>query len=158
MVRKLLDNLSISNGMGWSPDYSTMYLIDSPTKKVFAFDYDLTTGNISNRRVVVTIPDELRGYPDGMATDQEGMIWVALWAGFKITRWNPQTGELLQSISIPAPNVTSCTFGGLNMNELYITTARKDMDEAALAQYPQAGSVFRLKTDVRGLKNFEFIG
>jgi sugar lactone lactonase YvrE len=157
-VRRLLGDLTVSNGMGWSPDYSTMYLIDSPTKKVFAFDYDLTTGNISNRRVVVTIPDELRGYPDGMATDQEGMIWVALWAGFKITRWNPQTGELLQSISIPAPNVTSCTFGGLNMNELYITTARKDLDEAALAQYPQAGSVFRLKTDVRGLKNFEFIG
>jgi sugar lactone lactonase YvrE len=157
-VRRLLGDLTVSNGMGWSPDYSTMYLIDSPTKNVFAFDCDLKTGNISNRRVVVTIPDALKGYPDGMAIDQEGMIWVALWAGFKVTRWNPHTGELLQSISIPAPNVTSCTFGGLNMNELYITTARKDMDEAALAQYPQAGGVFWLKTDIVGLKNFEFIG
>ena len=135
-----------------------MYLIDSLTKNVFAFDYDLDLGNISNRRVVVTIPDELKGYPDGMAIDQEGMIWVALWAGFKVTRWNPHTGELLQSISLPAPNVTSCTFGGLNMNELYITTARKDLDQAALAQYPLAGSVFRLKTDIVGMKNFEFIG
>jgi sugar lactone lactonase YvrE len=157
-IKQLLDELSISNGMGWSPDYSTMYLIDSPTKNVFAFDYDADTGNISNRRIVVTIPDELRGYPDGMTIDREGTIWVALWAGFKVTRWNPHTGKLLQSISIPAPHVTSCTFGGLNMNELYITTARKDMDEAALAQYPQAGSVFRLKTDVIGMKAFEFMG
>jgi sugar lactone lactonase YvrE len=157
-IKRLLGELSISNGIGWSPDYLTMYLIDSPTKNVFAFDYDLDQGNISNRRVVVTIPDELKGYPDGMAIDQEGMIWVALWAGFKVTRWNPHTGELLQSISLPAPNVTSCTFGGLNMNELYITTARKDLDQAALAQYPLAGSVFRLKTDIVGMKNFEFIG
>jgi sugar lactone lactonase YvrE len=158
IVRRLLGDLTVSNGMAWSPDYSTMYLIDSPTKNVFAFDYDLKTGNIGNRRVVVTIPDALRGYPDGMAIDREGMIWVALWAGFQVTRWNPYTGELLQSIFLPAPNVTSCTFGGLNMNELYITTARKDMDESALAQYPQAGSVFRLQTNFIGLKNFEFIG
>jgi sugar lactone lactonase YvrE len=156
-VRKLLDNLSISNGMGWSPDYSTMYLIDSPTKKVFAFDYDLTTGNISNRRVAVTIPEELAGFPDGMTVDTEGTIWVALWAGFKVTRWNPHTGKLLQSISVPAPNVTSCTFGGSNLNELYITTARKDMNQAALNQYPYAGSVFRFKTDAIGMKSFEFV-
>jgi sugar lactone lactonase YvrE len=154
-VKQLLGGLSISNGMGWSPDYSTMYFIDSPTKQVVAFDYELNTGNISNRRVVVTIPE---GYPDGMTTDQEGMIWVALWAGFKVTRWNPRTGKLLQSISVPAPNVTSCTFGGSNMNELYITTARKDMDTAALDKYPKAGGVFRLKTDVIGMKNFEFLG
>ena len=155
-VRKLLDNLSISNGMGWSPDYSTMYLIDSPTKKVFAFNYDVTTGNISNQRVAVTIPNT-EGYPDGMTVDTEGNIWVALWAGFKVTRWNPHTGKLLQSISVPAPNVTSCIFGGSNLNELYITTARKDLDEAALNQYPHAGSVFRVKTDAIGMKSFEFV-
>lgn len=156
-VKQLLSGLSISNGMGWSPDYSTMYFIDSPTRQVVAFDYELKTGNISNSRVVVTIPDG-EGYPDGMTIDREGMIWVALWAGFKVNRWNPNTGELLQSISVPAPNVTSCTFGGANMNELYITTARKDMDKAALDKYPQAGSVFRLKTNVVGMKSFEFIG
>ena len=158
-VKRLWDNLTVSNGMGWSPDYSTMYLIDSPTKKVFAFDYDLTTGNISNRTVAVTIPDT-EGYPDGMTTDTEGNIWVALWAGFKVTRWNPKTGELLQNIYVPAPNVTSCTFGGANMNELYITTARKDMDKnpAQLDYYPKAGSVFRFKTDTIGMRNFEFGG
>ncbi|MGK7935038.1 MAG: SMP-30/gluconolactonase/LRE family protein [Xenococcaceae cyanobacterium] len=156
-VRQLWSNLTVSNGIGWSPNYSTMYLIDSPTKKVFAFDYNLITGNISNRRVAVTIPDP-DGYPDGMTTDTEGMIWVALWAGYKITRWNPNTGELLQTIPVPAPNVTSCTFGGANMNELYITTARKDMDRAQLDYYPKAGSVFRFKTAVIGLKNFEFGG
>lgn len=153
-VRKLLDNLSISNGMGWSPDYSTMYLIDSPTQKVFAFDYDVTTGNISNQRVAVTIPE---GFPDGMTVDTEGNIWVALWAGFKVTRWNPYTGKLLQSISVPAPNVTSCAFGGSNLKELYITTARKDLNEAALNLYPHAGSVFRVKTDATGMKSFEFV-
>ena len=154
-VKRLWDNLTVSNGMGWSPDYSTMYLIDSDEQKVFAFDYDLTTGNISNRRVAVKIPE---GFPDGMTTDAEGTIWVALWAGFKVTRWNPKTGELLQTISVPAPNVTSCTFGGENMNELYITTARKDMEPAQLDKYPKAGSVFRFKTDAIGLKNFEFGG
>ncbi|MDJ0632318.1 MAG: SMP-30/gluconolactonase/LRE family protein [Xenococcaceae cyanobacterium MO_188.B29] len=156
-VRQLWSNLTVSNGIGWSPDYSTMYLIDSPTKKVFAFDYDLITGDISNRRVAVTIPDT-DGYPDGMTTDTEGMIWVGLWAGYKVTRWNPNTGELLQTIPVPAPNVTSCTFGGANMNELYITTARTDMDRAQLDYYPKAGSVFRLVTDVIGMKNFEFGG
>jgi sugar lactone lactonase YvrE len=153
--KKLLDGWNTPNGMGWSPDYSTMYLIDSPTKKVFAFDYDLTTGNISNQRVAVTIPDT-EGYPDGMSVDTEGNIWVALWAGFKVTRWNPHTGKLLDSISVPAPNVTSCTFGGAKLNELYITTARKDMDETTLSQYPQAGGVFRVQTDVTGMKSFEF--
>ena len=154
-ARKLLDGWNTPNGMGWSLDYSTIYLIDSPTKKVFAFDYDLATGNISNRRVAVTIPDT-EGYPDGMTVDTEGTIWVALWAGYKVTRWNPHTGELLQSISLPAPNVTSCTFGGANLNVLYITTARKDMDEAALSRYPQAGGIFSVQTDVTGLKSFEF--
>jgi sugar lactone lactonase YvrE len=154
--KKLLDYLHIPNGTGWSPDDSTMYLIDSPTKKVFAFDYDLKTGHISNPRVAVTIPDT-EGYPDGMAVDTEGTLWVALWAGFKVTRWHPQTGELLQSISVPAPNVTSCTFGGANLNELYITTARKDMDEAALQQYPQAGGVFRVTTDAIAMPTFEFV-
>lgn len=154
-VRQLLDNLTVSNGIGWSPDYSTMYLVDSPTKKVFAFDYDLNTGNISNRKVIVTIPE---GFPDGMTTDTKGTIWVALWAGFKVTRWNPKTGQLLQNIDIPAPHVTSCTFGGAGMNELYITTARQDMNPAQLDKYPQAGSVFRFKTDTIGMNNFEFGG
>jgi len=154
-IKRLWDNLTIPNGIGWNPDYSKMYHIDSPRQTVYAFDYNLNTGNVSNRREVVKITD---GFPDGMATDKEGMIWVAHWAGSKITRWNPETGQLLQSIDVPARNVTSCTFGGQSMDELYITTARKDMDEDGLKQYPDAGSVFRLKTDVIGIKNFEFAG
>lgn len=162
-IKQLLGNLSTSNGIGWSPDYGTMYLIDSPTKKVFAFDYNLDTGDINNRRVAVSIPDRFPdgksgGWPDGMTVDQEGMIWVALWSGYKVTRWNPKTGELLQIINVPARNVTCCTFGGENLNELYITTARKDMDQAMLELYPKAGSVFRWKTDVIGMKTFEFLG
>ena len=96
------------------------------------------------------------GWPDGMTVDQEGMIWVALWAGYKVTRWNPKTGELLKTINVDAPNVTCCTFGGENLNELYITTARKDLDPAMLEFYHKTGGLFRLKTEVRGMKAFEF--
>lgn len=162
-IKKLLSNLSISNGLGWSLDYSVMYLIDSPTKNIFAFDYNLETGEISNQRIAITIPEQFAdgmpgGYPDGMTVDEEGMIWVALWAGFKVTRWNPDTGELLETLSIPAPNVTSCTFGGVNRNELYITTARRDLSTETLEQYPHAGGVFRLITDVKGMETFSYCG
>ena len=162
-IKHLQRNISVSNGLGWSPDYQTLYFIDSPTKNIFAFDYNLDTGTINNRSVAVTIPDGFvdgrsGGWPDGMTVDEEGMIWVALWAGYKVTRWNPKTGELLQIIDIPAPNVTCCTFGGENLDELYITTARQDMDQSLLERYPQAGSVFKIKTSVKGMKTFEFRG
>ncbi|ACK68536.1 SMP-30/Gluconolaconase/LRE domain protein [Gloeothece citriformis PCC 7424] len=156
-IKQLLDHTTVANGMGWSPDYSTLYFIDSPTQTIFAFDYDLDQGTIKNRREAIKIPDG-EGFPDGMTTDLEGMIWVALWAGAKVMRWNPNTGELLQTIPIPARNVTSCTFGGQNMNELYITTARQDMNEDDFQKYPQTGSLFKLKTDVVGMTNFEFRG
>ncbi len=162
-IKHLQRNISVSNGLGWSPDYQTMYFIDSPTKNIFAFDYNLDTGTINNRSVAVTIPDGFvdgrsGGWPDGMTVDEEGMIWVALWTAYKVTRWNPKTGELLQIIDIPAPNVTCCTFGGENLDELYITTARQDMDQSLLERYPQAGSVFKIKTSVKGMKTFEFRG
>ena len=85
-----------------------------------------------------------------MTCDQEGMLWIAHWAGGQVTRWNPKTQKCLQIIPIPAPNVTSCTFGGPNMKDLFITTARKDMDKNALEKYPQAGGVFRLQTQTKG--------
>jgi sugar lactone lactonase YvrE len=156
-VSILLTNLSISNGIGWSPDYSVMYFIDTPTRQIQAFDYDLDRGSISRRRVAVTIPDGA-GYPDGMTTDEEGMIWVAMWGGAKVIRVNPKTGTLLRSVSVPSANVTSCVFGGSDRNELYITTARMGMGEIELNRYPQAGGLFRLKTDIIGIKTFEFGG
>ena len=92
-LKTLLTGLRISNGLTWSPDHQTFYHIDTPTRQVTAFDYDLATGNLANPRPVISIPPEL-GWPDGMTSDAEGMLWVAMWGGAKLTRWNPATGQL----------------------------------------------------------------
>ncbi len=100
-LKTLLTGTRISNGLTWSPDYKTFYHIDTPSRQVTAYDYHLETGDISNPRAAATIPGEL-GWPDGMTSDQDGMLWVAMWGGAKITRWNPVTGNLLESIPFPA--------------------------------------------------------
>ncbi|MEW6092866.1 MAG: SMP-30/gluconolactonase/LRE family protein [Chloroflexota bacterium] len=156
-LKTLLTGLRISNGLTWSPDYKTFYCIDTPTRLVTAFDYDLETGDIANPRPVVRVPPEL-GWPDGMTSDQEGMLWIALWGGAKVTRWDPATGRMAAAHPVPALNVTSCIFGGPDLSDLYITSARKGMTEAQVAEYPLSGGLFRLKTEVRGLPTFEFGG
>jgi sugar lactone lactonase YvrE len=154
---KLLGDITISNGMAWSPDLKTFYYIDTPTREVRAFDYDLDTGGIANSRQVIYIPETL-GWPDGMTSDTQGNLWIAMWGGAKMTKWNPNTGALLEQIPVPAMNVSSCVFGGKHMNELYITSARKGLDDVALMQYPLTGGVFRLETNVEGMPTFEFAG
>jgi len=156
-VTTLVSNVTISNGMAWSADHKMLYYIDTPTREVRAFDYDLDTGTIANPRAVIHVPDTL-GWPDGMTSDTQGNLWIAMWGGAKMTRWNPNTGELLDQMPIPALNVSSCVFGGKNMNELYVTTARKGMNENQLKQYPLTGGVFKLETDVEGMPTFEFAG
>jgi len=151
----LLSNLRISNGLTWSPDYRTFYFIDTPTRLVMAYDYDLDTGSLARPRPVVHIPPEL-GWPDGMTSDQEGTLWIALWGGARVTRWNPARGRLIASYSLPALNVTSCVFGGPALSDLYITSARKGMTPDQLAAYPLSGGLFCLQTDTRGLPTFEF--
>ena len=154
---KLLGDVTISNGLTWSPDHKTFYYIDTPTHKVMAYDYDLETGAIANPRLVVHIPDEF-GWPDGMTSDMQGNLWVAMWGGAQVTKWDPATGQLLERIPVPAKNVSSCVFGGKDMNELYLTSARKGLDEATLNQYPLTGGVFRLETQVEGMPVFSFAG
>jgi len=156
-ITKILGDVTISNGMAWSPNHKTFYYIDTPTREVRAFDYDLETGAIANSRKVIYVPESL-GWPDGMTSDTQGNLWIAMWGGAKMTKWNPNTGELLEQIPVPAKNVSSCVFGGKNMNELYMTSARKGLDEAALTQYPLTGGVFRLETMVEGMPTFEFTG
>ncbi|MCA9216945.1 MAG: SMP-30/gluconolactonase/LRE family protein [Planctomycetales bacterium] len=156
-VTPFVSDVGISNGIGWNPDQTVMYFIDSPTKSVFAFDYEKATGDISNRRVAFTLgPDD--GWPDGMTTDTEGMIWLAEWAGSRVCRRNPETGEILLQIDVPAPHTSACCFGGPDMNELYITTARKGMTDEQLAEFPNAGNLFRIKTDVTGSPTYSFAG
>ncbi len=153
----LLNHITIPNGLTWSPDYKTLYYIDTPTREVKAFDYDLEAGMIANPRVAIRVPESL-GWPDGMTSDIQGNLWIAMWGGAQVTKWNPNTGQLLEQFPIPAKNVSSCTFGGKNMNELYITSARKGLDEATLKEYPLTGGLFRLETKVEGMPTFEFAG
>jgi sugar lactone lactonase YvrE len=154
-VTRLLDGIRISNGLAWSPDYKTFYYIDTPTRQVKAFDYDLSTGQIANPRVVITVPETF-GWPDGMTSDTEGNLWIAMWGGAQVTRWDPQAGELLEQIALPAKNVTSCAFGGENLNELYITSAHTGLDKADLTAYRHSGSLMQVKTKVEGMPTFEF--
>ncbi len=154
-VTRLLENVRISNGLAWSPDHKTFYHVDTPTREVKAFDYDLATGQIANPRVVIRVPESL-GWPDGMTSDMDGNLWIAMWSGAQITRWNPQTGRLLEQIPLPAKLVTSCVFGGENLNELYITSARTGLDHADLTAYRHSGSLMRVKTRVQGMPTFEF--
>jgi sugar lactone lactonase YvrE len=154
-VTCLLTGIRISNGLAWSPDYKTLYYIDTPTREVKAFDYDLSTGQIAEPRVVISVPESL-GWPDGMTSDTNGNLWIAMWSGAQITRWDPQNGKLLEQIPLPAKNVTSCAFGGEDLDELYITSARTGLDKADLTAYRHSGSLMRMKTKVQGMPTFEF--
>ncbi|HEX7620024.1 MAG TPA: SMP-30/gluconolactonase/LRE family protein [Anaerolineales bacterium] len=157
LLKTLLTGVGISNGLTWSPDHKTFYHIDTPSRKVTAFDYDLATGDIANPRPAVTIPPEL-GWPDGMTSDSEGMLWVAMWGGAKLTRWNPASGQLVEIFPVPALNVTSCIFGGPYLTDLFITSARKGMSAQQLAKYPLSGGLFREKTGIQGMPTFAFGG
>lgn len=150
-VHLMLDSVSISNGIVWTADKKTMYYNDTPTGTIQAFDYDDTNGNITNRRVAVKIPNGI-GAPDGMTIDAEGNLWVALWGGGIVGKFNPLTGELLQKIKVPAPNVSSCAFGGKNLDVLFITTARQWMNEEQLKNFPLSGGLFSVKPGVRGVR------
>ncbi len=154
-VTRLLNGVTISNGLAWSVDHKTFYYIDTPTREVRAFDYDVANGQIANPRVAFTVPESL-GWPDGMTSDTEGYLWIAMWGGAQVTKWNPNTGKLLEQIPVPALHTSSCVFGGKDMNELYITSARKGMSEADLKKYPLAGGLFKVITNVVGMQTFEF--
>ena len=121
-IKKIFGDISISNGMAW--DNNIMYYTDTYTRKIQAFDYDIKTGNIINPRAVIKIPAKM-GFPDGFTLDHEGMLWVAHWGYSHICRWNPHNGKLLDKINLPVKNITSCTFGGPELDTLFITTAQE---------------------------------
>lgn len=150
IMKKELSDLTISNGLGWSPDNSLMYLIDTPTRKVWKFSFDVAIGHISERQTAVEFGN-LPGVPDGMTVDSEGMIWVAHWGGGMISRWNPYNGKLLEKIMLPAKNVTSLTFGGPGLQTIFVTTARHSLSKEEIADQPYSGSVFMINSDVPGM-------
>ena len=154
---KMLTGITISNGIVWSADKRTMYYIDTPTGKIRAFDFDPDKAAISNERTVVDVAPEL-GYPDGMTIDENDHLWVALWNGNAVACFDPDSGELIGKIAVPAHNVTSCAFGGPNLDLLYITTASIDMTPQEIDNYPMAGSVFVVSPGVKGVKGTFFGG
>ena len=155
-TEKKLDSVMISNGIVWTSDKKTMYYADTPLGNIRAFDYDNDSGTITNERVAIVIPDSL-GSPDGMTIDAHDNLWVALWGGSAVGHFNPKTGTLIEKIGVPAKNVTSCAFGGKNLDTLYITTASIGMTENETKQYPQAGALFKYYPDVKGV-NSDFFG
>jgi sugar lactone lactonase YvrE len=154
---RVLFPTTISNGIGWSPDGETFYFIDSVTGTVTAFDFSSDSGALSSARTVVTIPAE-EGIPDGLAVDSRGHIWIALWDGSRVVCHDPTTGAQCDEIRLPVSRVTSCSFGGEHLDELYITTARIGLDAEALSRQPLAGSLFKSRPGVCGSPVHGFAG
>ena len=136
-----LNDLMISNGMAWSPDNRIMYFIDSPTLAVQSYHYDPSSGNIQPGRQVVSF-QEGKGVPDGMSIDDQGNLWIAFYGAGKVGCYDPTSGKEVASIHVPAKNTTSCCFGGPGMDELFITTAKRDD--------PEGGGLYRCKPGVSG--------
>lgn len=155
-VHKMETDLMLPNGMGWSPDQKTMYLTNSPLHVIYAYDFDLETGTISNRRSFINTP-ESEGVPDGLTIDTDGYLWSARWGAGKICCYDPR-GKLTREIQVPAPHPTSTSFGGKYLNELYITSARTELTAEQKINYPEAGDLFCLKTSSKGQANFKFAG
>jgi sugar lactone lactonase YvrE len=139
-VEQLIGGVTISNGIGWSPDERLMYYVDTPTGRIDVFDFDAVTGALANRRVFADIPGDC-GQPDGLCVDAGGAVWAALWGGGAVHRYRAD-GGLDRVLRLPVSNVTCCAFGGADLDVLYITTARTDE--------PNAGALFRCWPGVTG--------
>lgn len=126
-----------------------MYYIDSYDYNIKACDFELKTGNISNERIAVKI-NEPNHTPDGMCIDEQGMLWVAMWGGACVNRYNPLNGTLIGKVTQDVPNVTSCAFGGEDMQQLFISTARSGLSAEQLRKYPLSGSLFIADTNIKG--------
>ena len=137
-ARTILDGTTISNGIGFSKAGNILYFIDTPTRKVGRYRYDMATGAAHFDRYVVEL--EGNGFPDGLCVDVDDRIWVAEWSGGRVCKWNPETGEKLSGIILPCTRVSSCCLGGEYLDWLYITTAK-----GGRGNEPLAGGLFRVK-------------
>ena len=147
-VELILSDLTISNGLGWSPDGTTMYLVDSGPRLVYAFTFDQLTGQISQGRVLIAVGEQV-GTPDGLTVDAAGDIWVAIYGGGRVRRYSPE-GVLGEELFVPAAQSTSCAFAGRDLNRLYVTTATEGWSDEQRRAEPAAGLVYRFDTDATG--------
>jgi sugar lactone lactonase YvrE len=155
-VTQVLRDMTISNGLAFSPDGRTMYHTDTPTHVINAYDYDAATGIPSRPRVLARFTGET-DRPDGAAVDVEGCYWTAFYRGGRVLRIAP-TGETLATIPVPAMCPTMCALGGPDLTTLYVTSARQGRDADEIARFPQSGGLFALKVDIPGLPSIPFAG
>ena len=144
------------NGIGWSADNTRMHVVDTYNFKLYRFGYDIETGGVSAPQTAVEIPESL-GYADGMCVDADDNVWIAHWAG-KVSKWNPESGELLETVEMPVPNITCPGFGGEGFDTLYITTSKFGISEQDLLTMPlgTSGGLFALKPGVKGRESYLF--
>ena len=147
-VTRLLTGVGISNGIGWSPDERLMYYIDSQVHRVDVFDYDPATGEIDGRRPFAAV-GEGGVVPDGLTVDADGGVWVAVWGGYAVLHHDPG-GNVIEAVNLPAARVSSCVFGGPDLDRLYITTAAGPGESA--------GALFVCKPGVTGQPSHPFRG
>jgi len=155
-VTPMIAPVTTSNGPAWSPDGRTMYYVDTRTRRIDALDFDVETGTCTNRRPFVDFEGQ-PGRPDGVIVDEEGGLWVGLWMGRAARRYRPD-GTLDTVVDLPASCVTKCAFGGPDLLDMYITTARLPGDEENRAIEPQAGGLFHVRPGVRGMPPARFAG
>jgi sugar lactone lactonase YvrE len=150
-VTRVLTGMSVSNGIGWSPDGELLYHVDSPRGRIDVYDFDVAAGTLAGRRAVISVLAE-RGAPDGLAMDSEGGVWVALFGGAAVRRYSPE-GMLEAVLELPVSNPTSCCFGGADLATLFVTTAAR-----GAAHEPLAGALFACRPGVTGLAATPFAG
>lgn len=146
---QMLDGIRIPNSLCWSPDNQTLYFSDTRARVIWGFDFNLASGELTNRRLFVDLQGQL-GRPDGATVDTEGYLWSAEYGGGRVVRYTPD-GTVDNVVNLPVANVTCPTFGGTDYKTLFITTASQRLAESELAEQPLAGGLFSLKVTVAGL-------
>jgi sugar lactone lactonase YvrE len=150
-INKVVENVGISNGLGFSPDLKNLYYVDTPTKRIDIFNYDCVSGKISNRRIFANTDTE-PGIPDGMTVDKEGCVWSARWDGWACIRYNTD-GKPIQQIDFQARKISSVVFGGPEYQTMYFTSAA-DPSDTTEDNGRDGGKVFALESDVKGTPEF----
>lgn len=154
-VMQMEEGITISNGMGWSPDSTLFYYIDSAQRCVFQYDFDLVSGTIRNRKVFIKLEDS-EASPDGMTVDQKGYIWIAIWNGWKLIRYAPD-GSVSKIVNLPVQRPTSCIFGGEDYKTLFVTSCSLNVSEQIHLAKP-AGSIFSFQAETSGIEENSFAG
>jgi L-arabinonolactonase len=155
-IHKIIFGVAIANSICFSPDGRVMYFADSPTREIWAYDYDTQTGDVSNKKVFANFSDQ-PGTPDGSIVDSEGYLWNAQWNGHRVIRYRPD-GTVDRVVSFPVMNPTCLAFGGEALDVLYVTTSRYLMTPEQIKAEPLSGGLFAVMVDIKGLKEPKFCG